>query len=106
VCATKRVFPAGFLVLVGIVACMRAVPPDAGPIGTWTDLWAIESAKAAASAYRGITYVPAGPRRWRAEFADRKAFLAAPHQEKERRVIEAAAGAYRRQFGHDGIKRK
>ena len=74
-----------------LVKQANALPHDVGPIDGWAAAWASESVAAAATAYSGITFTPAGPHKWKTTFADRTAYLAAEEQEKDARIVQAGA---------------
>lgn len=72
-----------------LIGQARALPHDPGPVEAWPALWASESVRAAAAAYSGITFVPDGAQRWRAQFVNRAAYLVAQHREQQLRIVQA-----------------
>jgi len=74
-----------------LVSKAKALPHDAGPVDGWAAAWASESVVAAAQAFTGVTFTPAGPHKWKATFADRAAYQTAEEQEKDARVVQAGA---------------
>lgn len=68
-----------------------AIPPDV-PVGQWAAAWASEGVIAAGHAYNDhISFAGTGEHKWRAQFDDRTAYLAAEHSEQQTRVIQGGA---------------
>jgi hypothetical protein len=74
-----------------LVAKAKAVPHTPGSPSDWAATWASDTVMAAHTAFKGLSFTGTGAHKWSVEFDNRKAYVKAENQLKEKQFVKAGA---------------